>query len=141
MKYYSAIKKKKEMATPSSILAWKIPWMELPVRLLCPWDSPGKNTGVGCHSLLQGIFLTQGYNPVLRHCRQILYHLSYQENPKVIILRCFYMTLGTNLQLNLLLSPAHQLCVSTCWKPGFIKQHASPREVKDLGPCLCVKTQ
>ena len=32
-------------------------------RLLCPWDSPGKNAGVGCHSLLQGIFLTQGSNP------------------------------------------------------------------------------
>ena len=31
-----------------------------PTRLLCPWDSPGKNTGVGCHFLLQGIFLTQG---------------------------------------------------------------------------------
>ena len=34
-----------------------------PIRLLCPWDSPGKNTRVGCHSLLQGIFLTQGLNP------------------------------------------------------------------------------
>ena len=33
-----------------------------PSRLLCPWDSPGKNTGVGCHSLLQGIFPTQGLN-------------------------------------------------------------------------------
>ena len=31
-----------------------------PTRLLCPWDSPGKNTGVGCHALLQGLFLTQG---------------------------------------------------------------------------------
>ena len=30
-----------------------------PARLLCPWDSPGKNTGMGCHALLQGIFLTQ----------------------------------------------------------------------------------
>ena len=38
-----------------------------PFRLLCPWDSPGKNTGVGCHSLLQGIFLTQGSNPYLLH--------------------------------------------------------------------------
>ena len=47
-----------------------------PTRLLCPQDSPGKNTGVGCHSLLQGIFLTQGWNLDLRHCRQILYHLS-----------------------------------------------------------------
>ena len=36
-----------------------------PTRLLCPWDSPGKNTGVGCHSLLQGVFLTQGSNPHL----------------------------------------------------------------------------
>ena len=35
--------------------------------LLCPWDSPGKNTGMGCHSLLQGIFLTQGSNLCLLH--------------------------------------------------------------------------
>ena len=33
-----------------------------PARLLCPWDSPGKNSGVGCHALLQGIFLTQESN-------------------------------------------------------------------------------
>ena len=44
-----------------------------PLRLLCPWDSPGKNTGVGCHFLLQGIFPTQGSNLGLPHCRQILY--------------------------------------------------------------------
>ena len=37
----------------------------LPARPLCPWDSPGKNTGVGCHALLQGIFLTQGLNSYL----------------------------------------------------------------------------
>ena len=49
-----------------------------PTRLLCPWDSPGKNTRVGCHSLLKGIFPTQGLNPGLLHCRQILYHLSHQ---------------------------------------------------------------
>ena len=49
-----------------------------PARFLCPWDSPGKNTGLGCHSLLQGIFLTQGSNPVLLHCRRILYCLSHQ---------------------------------------------------------------
>ena len=40
-------------------------------------DSPGKNTGVGCHALFQEIFLTQGSNPVLSHCRQILYCLSH----------------------------------------------------------------
>ena len=41
-------------------------------------NSPGKNTGEGSHSLLQGIFPTQELNPCLLHCRQILYHLSHQ---------------------------------------------------------------
>ena len=48
-------------------------------RLLRPWDSPGKNTGVGCHALLQGIFPTQGSNPGLLHCKQILYRVSNRE--------------------------------------------------------------
>ena len=56
------------------------PWTK-PARLLCPWDSPGKNTGVGCHVLLQGIFLTQALNWGLLHCRRILYQLSYQGSP------------------------------------------------------------
>ena len=43
-------------------------------------DSPGKNTGVGCHALLQGIFSTQGSNLGLLHCRQILYCLNHQGN-------------------------------------------------------------
>ena len=47
-----------------------------PVRLLSPWNSPGRNTGVGSHFLLQRIFLTQGLNLDLLHCRQILYHPS-----------------------------------------------------------------
>ena len=38
-----------------------------PARFLCPWDSPGKNTRVGCHALLQGIFPIQGLNPRLLH--------------------------------------------------------------------------
>ena len=60
-----------------------IPWT-VATRLLCSWDFPCKNTGVGCHFLLRGIFLTQGWNPgllCLMHCRQILYHLSYQGSP------------------------------------------------------------
>ena len=44
-------------------------------------DSPGKNTGVGCHAHLQGIFPTQGSNPSLPHCRWILYCLSHRESP------------------------------------------------------------
>ena len=49
-----------------------------PARLLCQCNSLGKNTGVGCHFLLQGIFLIQGSNPGLLHCRQILYSRSHQ---------------------------------------------------------------
>ena len=48
---------------------------------LSPWNSPGKNTGVGSHSLLQGIFLTQGSNPGHLHCRRILYHWNHQGSP------------------------------------------------------------
>ena len=44
-------------------------------------DSPGKNTAVGCHFLFQGIFPSQGSNPGLLHCRQILYFLSYPGKP------------------------------------------------------------
>ena len=47
-------------------------------------DSPGKNTGVGCHALLQGIFPTQGSNPGLPHCRRILYQLSHQGSPRIL---------------------------------------------------------
>ena len=48
-----------------------------PHGLYNPWNSSGQNTGVGSLSLLQGIFPTQRSNPGLRHCRQILYQLSY----------------------------------------------------------------
>ena len=53
------------------------------MRLLCQWDSPGQNTGVGCCFLFQGMFPTQGLNPGLPHCGWILYHLSHQGS-----LRC-----------------------------------------------------
>ena len=71
-----------------------------PARLLCPWDSPGKNTGVGCHFLLQGIFPTQGSNLGLLLCRQILYLLSHQGNPFI-----------TSYSIN----------ISACW--GYQKLH------------------
>ena len=52
-----------------------------PIRLLCSWNSPGNNSGVGSHSLLQGIFLTQGSNLGLLYCMQILHHLSHRGSP------------------------------------------------------------
>ena len=50
-----------------------------PTRLLRPWNSPSKNTGVSSLSLFQGIFPTQESNWGLLHCRQILYQLSHRE--------------------------------------------------------------
>ena len=47
------------------VALWTVAYQ--PTRLLCPWDFPGKNTGVGCHALLQGIFATQELNPCLLH--------------------------------------------------------------------------
>ena len=55
-----------------------------PARLLCPWDSPGKNTGVGCHAPLQGVFPTQGSNSGLPYCSRILYHLSHQGSSRLL---------------------------------------------------------
>ena len=71
-------------------LSWSVlsgslwPFGLQPARLLCPWDFSGKNTGVDCHLLLQGIFPTQGLNPhllCLLHCRRILYRRAIEEAP------------------------------------------------------------
>ena len=56
-----------------------------PHGLYSPWNSPGQNSRVGSRSLLQGIFPTQGLNPGLPRCRQILYQLSHQGRPYVIL--------------------------------------------------------
>ena len=79
-----------------------------PTRLLCPWDSPGKNNGVGSHSLLQGIVPTQGSNSGLWHCRQIFYHLSHQGSPyplqtpqfcKMLASCCWHPAVGNQRRL------------------------------------------
>ena len=62
-----------------------------PTRLLHPCDFPGKNTGVGCHFLLQEIFPFQGLNPGLPHCRQTLLP---SEPPGNFI----YLTISENYQ-------------------------------------------
>ena len=64
------------LVTESCPSLWD-PHGQEPARLLSPWNSPNNNTWVGCHFLLQGIFLTQESNPGLLHCRQILYRLSH----------------------------------------------------------------
>ena len=62
--------------------------MNIAPRVLSPWDSSDKNTGVGCCALLQGIFPTQGSVPGLLHCRQILYCLSQQGTQKGLSYMC-----------------------------------------------------
>ena len=57
------------------------------------WDFPGKNTGVGCHLLLTGIFLTQELNLGLLHFRQIFYWLSYEGSPRLL---CAWNSPGQN---------------------------------------------
>ena len=68
----------------------------VPARLLCPWDSPGKKIGVGCHALLQGIFLTQGSNPSLLPLLQwqVLYHWCHLGSP---ILAASALSCGTQI--------------------------------------------
>ena len=63
----------------TSTSSW--PHVLYPTGFLCPGNSPGKNTGVGCHFLLQGTFPTQGLNPGIPHCRRILYQLSHKGSP------------------------------------------------------------
>ena len=63
-------------------------------KVLCPWDFPDKNTGVGCHVLLQGIFPTQESNLGLLHCRQILHHWDSWEAPNCRWL-CLYMHISS----------------------------------------------
>ena len=57
------------------------PWTVV-TRLLCPWNSPGQNTGVGCHALLQGSSQPRDRTQVYPHCRWIFYHLSHQGSLK-----------------------------------------------------------
>ena len=77
----------KEMATHSSTLAWNIPWMEKHGRLQSMrLQRVGHDwaTSLGSLSFLQGILPTQGSNPGLPHCRQILYQPSHKRSPRIL---------------------------------------------------------
>ena len=63
----------------SCVRLFATPWS--PPGFSVQGGSPGKNTGVGCHALRQGIFLTHGSNPGLPHCRCILHQLSHKRSP------------------------------------------------------------
>ena len=91
-----------------------------PARLLCPWDSPGKNTGVGCHFLLQGIFWTQGSNPCFLHLQAGFFtteplgkpHTVYQDSFLLNVLHWIPAVYGS-LSLNVSVWSTHFLSSDT----------------------------
>ena len=85
-----------------------------PQGLFSPWNSPGQNTGMGSHYLLQGTFPTQGSNPGLPHYRQILYQLNHEGSPHFTYKRAVTEDLGLRL------SSSSFLCLS---KRGKGKEH------------------
>ena len=95
---------------------------------LCPWASPGKNTGEGCQALLQGIFLTQGSNPCLWHLPALaggFFTISTTwEGVKVL---STWVNRGKVLPLLILNIP---------FNPGFVTT-TSTAEMKNLGYSLC----
>ena len=97
---WDSMKEKSESVSRSVMSDSLQPHGQWPARLLCPWNSPGKNTGVGCHALLQGIVSAQGSNPARLHCRQILYCLSHEERPwdsLTLTERCLYFYISSHL--------------------------------------------
>ena len=89
---------------------------------LYSWNSPDKNTGVGCHSLLQGMFLTQGSNAGLPHCRQIFYCLSHQGSGSI----CGPLVCG-QATFRFRFSSVAQLCPTLCnsmdWSTSGLPVH------------------
>ena len=92
-----------------------------PTRLFCPWNSPDKNTGVGDHSLYQGIFLTQGSNPGLLRCMKILYHLSHQRSPSIYL----YLYLYLSVQFSSITQSCPTLCDSMDCGPSGSSVHGN----------------
>ena len=99
------------------------PWTGARQAPRCPWGSPGKKARVGCHSLLQGIFLTQGSNPGLLHCRQVLYRLSHHGSP-------ICNSNDTHLSPRYILKDGWFL--STCWCRGGMRRPGAKFDLNHL---------
>ena len=108
----------------SPIQLFLTPWT-VAHRLLCPWDFPGKNTGVSCHFLLQGIFQTQGSNPCLLHWQADSLPLCHQGSLRSTDYLIFYIFLKVTLHLQSLQSA------------GCILRVVQPSLEPILYPMLC----
>ena len=102
-------------------------------------DSPGKNTGVSCHVLLQGIFPTQGSNSGLPLCRQILYQLSYQGSPRILEWVVYSFSRGSSqprCQTDPVALQVDSLPSEPPWKPmntGLGSRSLSPGDLSHSG--------
>ena len=97
-----------------------------PHWLYSPWNPPGQNTGVGNLSLLQGIFPTQGLNPGLPHCGQILYQLSHKGRPRILEWVAYPFSSQSSWPRNRIRSPALQADSLPAELPGKAKRGDSP---------------
>ena len=85
----------KKWKSLSHVWLFVTPW-----TIYSPWNSLGQNTGVCSLSLLQGIFPTQGLNPGLLHCGQILYQLSHKGSPRILEWVAYPLSKGSSQPRN-----------------------------------------
>ena len=101
----------------SCVLLFAALWT-LAHQVSLPWDSAGKNTGMGCHALLQGIFPTQGLNPCLLHCRKTLFTLEPPAKAIASLFVCVLSHFSRVQPCAALWTVAHQALLSM----GFSRQ-------------------
>ena len=105
----------------SRVRVFETPWTVACTRLLSPRDSPGKNTGVGCHFLPQGIFPTQGLKPCLLNSQAQSLLLNYQGSPPSIIVAVVQSPSHVQL-FSIQWTTSHQTSVPH-HLPGFAQVH------------------
>ena len=108
---------------PDSERKMKVKVAQSYLTLRCPWNSPGQNPGVGILSLLQRILPTQGSNPDLLPCKQILYQLSHKGSARILEWVAYLFSSGSS-------PPRNQTGVS-CIAGRFFTKSAI-REVPEL---------
>ena len=112
--------------------------------LYSPWNSLGQNTGVGSHSLLQGIFPSQGSNPGLPHSRRILYQLSHKGSPRIVEWVVYPFSRGSSKPRNRTGSPALQVdplpveLPGKPWRNISGKNHNLKRYMQPNVHCNCI---
>ena len=99
-----------------------------PRGLYSPWNSPGQNTGVGSHSLLQGIFSTQGSNTGLLGCSRTLYQLSHKGSPRILEWVTYPFSSGSSWSIN--------WTQVSCIAGGFFTKWAIREDLYSFWPCI-----